>query len=215
MSRWNVVGIFVCLLVLAPMGQARQQATSVVIGGTVTDIGGGVIPGATVALETKDAQPKVLATQITNSEGKFRFENVQPGAYQVRTSLQGFKTAITPVLTVAGTDVTALRITLEVGALVEVVTVTSASAGGNLTFLPGVSARSSTINGLPSNTINITIDGVQNSNLANSTDGFYSQVRPRQDAVEAVTFATHGEAYAPIVSNPFLRTADHPLSTFA
>ena len=232
--RWNVVGIFVCLLVLAPVGHARQQATSVVIGGTVTDSGGGVIPGATVALETKDAQPKVLATKITSNEGKFRFENVQPGAYQVRTSLQGFKTAITPVLTVAGTDVTALRITLEVGALVEVVTVRSASAGAdllqtqsatvsatlqsaqnNLTFLPGVSARSSAINGLPSNTINITIDGVQNSNLANSTDGFYSQVRPRQDAVEAVTFATHGEAYAPIVSNPFLRTSDHPLSTFA
>jgi protocatechuate 3,4-dioxygenase beta subunit len=78
------------------VGQARQQATSVVIGGTVTDIGGGVIPGATVALETKDAQPKVLATKITNNEGKFRFENVQPGAYQVRTSLQGFKTTLTP-----------------------------------------------------------------------------------------------------------------------
>ena len=80
--RWNVVGIFVCLLVLAPVGQARQQATGVVIGGTVTDIGGGVIPGATVALETKDAQPKVLATKITNNEGKFRFENVAPGQDQ-------------------------------------------------------------------------------------------------------------------------------------
>ena len=225
--RWNVVGIFVCLLVLAPVGQARQQVTGVVIGGTVTDIGGGAIPGATVALETKDAQPKVLATKVTNTEGKFRFENIQPGAYQVRTSLPGFKTAMTPVLAVSGSDVTNVRVTLEVGTLVETVTVssgaelintqsagvpaTSRNALNAATFLPG--GRDSTVNGLPASMINITIDGVSNSNLANSSDGFFARQFPRQDSVEQVN--VRGEAYAPIVSNPFLRTADHPLSTFA
>ena len=133
--RWNVVGIFVCLLVLAPVGQARQQSTNVAIGGTVTDSGGGVIPGATVALETKDAQPKVLATKITNSEGKFRFENIQTGAYQVRTSLSGFKTAITPVLAVSGSDVLNVRVTLEVGAMTEIVTVSSGAGPVSYTHL--------------------------------------------------------------------------------
>jgi Ca-activated chloride channel family protein len=234
--RWNVVGIFVCLLVLAPVGHARQQATGVVIGGTVTDIGGGVIPGATIALKTKDAQPKVLATKITNNEGKFRFENVAPGQYQLITSLQGFKTLSATVRAVAGVSVTNLRVVLEVGQISETVTVmastelintqtatvtstlntdqinrmptTSRNALNAVTFLPGVStARDSTVNGLPQNSLNITLDGVSNTTIASNQ--FYA----RQDAVEAVT--VHGEAYAPIVSNPFLRTADHPLSTFA
>ena len=231
--RWNVVGIVVCLLVLTPVGQARQQPTNAVIGGTVIDTGGGAIPGATVALATKEAQPKVLATKITNSEGQFRFENVQPGEYQVRTSLAGFKTTITAVRAIAGA-VSNLRVTLEVGAFSETVTVAAGtelintqtatvssttttagsaarSAQNSTTFLPGV--RDSTINGLPSNTINITLDGVRNSNLANSTDGFFATAQSRQDAVEAVT--VRGEAYVPILSNPFLRAADHPLSTFA
>ena len=63
-----------------------------------------------------------------------------------------------------------------------------------LIFLPGVqtvggaqNARDSTVAGLPQNTINITIDGISNSNLLQSGDGFFSLVVPRLDAVEEVT----------------------------
>ena len=52
------------------------------------------------------------------------------------------------------------------------------------------SARNSTIAGLPQNTINITIDGITNSNLLQSGDGFFSLVVPRLDAVEEVTLTT-------------------------
>jgi len=86
--RWNVLGFFVCLLVSVPVGQARQQAvTSAVIAGTIVDHSGGTIPGATVALEQ---QSKTLLTTVTNSAGKFRFERVAAGEYQVRASLSGF-----------------------------------------------------------------------------------------------------------------------------
>jgi len=70
-----------------------------------------------------------------------------------------------------------------------------------LIFMPGVttvggsgSARSSTISGLPQNTINITIDGISNSNLLQSGDGFFTLVGTRLDAVEevAMTSATAG-----------------------
>ena len=61
-------------------------------------------------------------------------------------------------------------------------------------FLPGVqtiggagNARASTISGLPQNTINISIDGVNAGNNLQSTDGFFSLVTPRLDAVEEVT----------------------------
>jgi hypothetical protein len=62
----------------------------------------------------------------------------------------------------------------------------------SLTMLPGVSAasnnlRNSVINGLPNNTVNITIDGIGTGNALQSTDGFFSMVTPRMDAVEEVT----------------------------
>jgi len=62
-----------------------------------------------------------------------------------------------------------------------------------VTFLVGVNqtgiARGeATVNGLPESFLNITLDGVSNQDTFNkSTDGFFSPVRPRQDAIEAVT----------------------------
>jgi hypothetical protein len=62
-----------------------------------------------------------------------------------------------------------------------------------VTFLVGVNqtgiARGeATVNGLPESFLNIMLDGVSNQDTFNkSTDGFFSPVRPRQDAIEAVT----------------------------
>jgi hypothetical protein len=73
--------------------------------------------------------------------------------------------------------------------------VSSRSALNFLVLLPsvetsGTSSRGSTISGLPQNTINITIDGVSNSNNLQSGDGFFSLATPRLDAVEEVTMTT-------------------------
>jgi hypothetical protein len=65
-----------------------------------------------------------------------------------------------------------------------------------VTYLVGVNqigeARgNATINGLPESFLNITLDGVSNNdNFNKSTDGFFAPVRPRQDAIEAVTVTT-------------------------
>src|SRR5215471_13044651 len=58
--------------------------------------------------------------------------------------------------------------------------------------LPGVTTpgrpRTSTVNGMAKGAINITMDGVNvQDNNGKSTDGFYTYVRPRLDAVEEVT----------------------------
>ena len=60
-------------------------------------------------------------------------------------------------------------------------------------FLPGVQQtgasgyRGATINGLPQNTISLTLDGIGIGNNRQSGDGFYTQVFPRLDAIEEVT----------------------------
>jgi hypothetical protein len=64
-----------------------------------------------------------------------------------------------------------------------------------VTFMVGVNTpggmRGSTINGLPESFLNLTLDGISNNDTFNkNTDGFFSPVRPRQDAVEAVTVTT-------------------------
>jgi hypothetical protein len=216
-----LIGLLAIACVL-PSTPAFAQAASATasLSGTVVDIDGGVIPGATVAI--KNAATGVELNTVTNSVGAYSFPALDIGTYTVTVSLQGFKTAVvTNVRLLAGTPAN-LRTALEIGALTETVevrggtelvrmetptvssTVTSEfirslprqdrNALNFLVFLPGVEtqggARGSTVSGLPQNTINISIDGVSTSNNLQSTDGFFSMVVPRLDAVEEVTLTS-------------------------
>jgi len=65
-----------------------------------------------------------------------------------------------------------------------------------VTFMPGVasaagSSRSAIVNGLPTVTVNITLDGMNiQDNYAKTWDGMFTRVSPRLDAVEEVTIST-------------------------
>ena len=61
--------------------------------------------------------------------------------------------------------------------------------------LPGTSTvgrpRSSSVNGLPKGALNITLDGINvQDNLNKSSDGFFTYIRPRTDAISEVTVST-------------------------
>jgi len=61
--------------------------------------------------------------------------------------------------------------------------------------LPGTATpgrpRTSTVNGLPKGALNITIDGVNvQDNLLKSSDGYFTYIRPRTDAIDEVTIST-------------------------
>ena len=85
---------------------------------------------------------------------------------------------------------TAVRSTLSVEQLTSL-PLNSRNALYAVALLPGVATtggpRGAVINGLPNNTVNITIDGVGTGNMLQSTDGFFSMVTPRMDAVEEIT----------------------------
>ncbi len=65
-----------------------------------------------------------------------------------------------------------------------------------VTFMPGVttadgSSRGAMINGLPTSTVNITLDGMNiQDNYAKTWDGMFTRVSPRLDAVEEFTMGT-------------------------
>src|SRR5687768_18469987 len=81
-------------LLVAALGVSpafAQGGTTSSITGTVTDSGGGVIPGATVNVA---GEAGVKATVTTNANGVFTIPALIPGTYKVTVTLQGFKTEI-------------------------------------------------------------------------------------------------------------------------
>jgi hypothetical protein len=92
------------------------------------------------------------------------------------------------------TQATAVSTTIDVNQITKV-PVTSRNTLDFIVLQPGVSTpggnRDSIIMGLPQASINITLDGVNvQDNTLRTTDGFFTIVQPRLDAIEEVTVTT-------------------------
>src|SRR5260221_8397598 len=75
-----------CLLL---PGMAAGQGLTGALIGTVTDGGGGVLPGAIVRVSST-ALIGGAAKSPTNEKGQFRFSALPPGSYGLDVELQGF-----------------------------------------------------------------------------------------------------------------------------
>ena len=140
----------------------------------------------------------VSLTGFKTSE--IRDVRVQPGSPTTLNASLGVGT-LEETITVSGasaelinTLTPAVTATMNVDQIAVIPTPTR-NALNAVTFLVGVNTpggmRGSTINGLPESFLNLTLDGISNNDTFNkNTDGFFSPVRPRQDAVEAVTVTT-------------------------
>ena len=95
-------------------------------------------PGAGVVV-TSNATGTTFET-VTNSTGAFSVPALSAGVYTVTVSLQGFKTAVITDVRVQLGIPTTVNATLDVGDLVETVTVTGASAELINTQTPAVAA---------------------------------------------------------------------------
>ena len=97
-----------------------QTGTSSLVG-DVTDAQKQVIPGATVTL----TQISTGSSQVSVSDerGSFRFGNVQPGVYDIKVELSGFKTSVVEKVGLQVDSVLRQNITLDVGGVAEVVKV--------------------------------------------------------------------------------------------
>ena len=79
-------------LFLIPLLTAGLLAQSSGLSGIVTDSSGRVMPGVEVTL----TNPETAAsrTVITDEVGRYVFDQVTPGSYELRGSLPGFKTSV-------------------------------------------------------------------------------------------------------------------------
>jgi hypothetical protein len=73
-------------------GSAIAQSKPGEVAGKVTDIAGGVIPGARVTLKGRDTR-----TMETDKNGEYAFKNLRRGTYTVRVELIGFLPTVSKV----------------------------------------------------------------------------------------------------------------------
>lgn len=99
---------------------SSSAATAGSISGTVLDPSSSLIIGAEVTL--LDSNGKLIAATSTDLKGVFVFENVPPGKYQLVVHAANFRDA-TVSLIVGSKPILALRITLSIPSLSEVVSV--------------------------------------------------------------------------------------------
>src|SRR5499426_4068272 len=111
---------------LCCLAAGASAQTSGEITGLVTDSSGAAVSGASVTVTNKatGATRKVA----TNNEGLYAFPSLLPGVYELKVEQGGFKTARLDNITLEVQQTARLDVTMELGAVGETVTITSAGA---------------------------------------------------------------------------------------
>ena len=121
-ARWiGVLSALVMSLAISAMAQDFRGA----IAGRITDTSNAVLPGATVTATHKDTNQ--ATTTVTNHDGAYNLLYLAPGQYTVTAEIPGFKKMARPGIEVRIGDRLTLDIKLELGAVEETITVTSAT----------------------------------------------------------------------------------------
>ncbi len=87
-SRHTSISFMVCFAVIVTSSAALAQSTYGSINGSVTDPSAAVIRGAKV--EAANQQTHVTHTLETDSDGRYRFANLDPGVYTLAATATGF-----------------------------------------------------------------------------------------------------------------------------
>ncbi len=173
--------------------QVANPTTAGILAGVVVDDTGAVVAGAMVELRVGS---RVDRRAVTDAGGRFRFEKVVAGSYEIRAVRPGFQSVSMNVVVVSDRPIPAVRLALarrsrEAAASPAEVTKPESSVGSVLGGLPGAPP--------PPPASPVRVGGA----IA------HGQLMARQDR----DFNT--EAYDKIDENRFHRVGDDPLSTFS
>jgi len=114
--------LLLCCVVCVALARAAAAQDTGVVSGTVVDSTGQIVPGATVTLTNEGTAS--VRTATSDERGEFAFRALTPGSYTLKVELAGFRTIEqrNNVLN-ASSRLDLGRLTLDVGALTEVVSV--------------------------------------------------------------------------------------------
>jgi hypothetical protein len=123
MSKW-IQGIALVGALMLLTHPASAQDYRARVQGTVADVSQGALPGAVVTLT--NAATGVATTRVTDTNGRYLFDFVDPGTYVVQAELEGFKAAQQQNVRVPQRGDVTVGMVLELGTIAEMVTVTVA-----------------------------------------------------------------------------------------
>ncbi|HUF67441.1 MAG TPA: carboxypeptidase-like regulatory domain-containing protein [Longimicrobiales bacterium] len=103
------------MVVLFAAQSAQAQVVTVLSGRTLDFVS--EAPIATVEIELLDARQRRIASTISDSAGRFRFERHQSGSWQLRARSIGYQTVLTPPVDIAAGDTVDVVIRLGVDAV--------------------------------------------------------------------------------------------------
>ncbi len=218
MKRFTL--IFITVLTLIMGQTVMQAQTTGSIAGTVTDPNGAIVPGANVTVKGVGGQEFTSVTndngvyRIPSVQNGIWVVTVAATGFKTSTVTNVKVDIGTPITVDARLEVGNVGEVVEISSGGEVLQTQTATIGTTVTgrqitetpiasrdaldlvlLLPGTASvgapRRSSINGLPKGSLSISIDGVDvQDNLLRSSDGFFTYVRPRIDAIEEVTVST-------------------------
>lgn len=119
LTAWTLVLATFTSLSAVPV---MAQATTGVLRGTVTDVNGAAIAGATVTVRN-EATGTSTEPLTTNTEGSFDAAGLLPGPYSVTVEAAGFKRSVSTGVSVKVGIVNPVAVMLEAGNVAETVTV--------------------------------------------------------------------------------------------
>src|SRR5262245_53885125 len=96
---------------LIPLTIVFTQAQVGVISGTIKDPNGAVVPNAAISVRSESSGE--LRTAVTDGQGRFKVERLEPGSYRLNISRDGFKTIERDLVIESGKPVT-IEIKLEI-----------------------------------------------------------------------------------------------------
>ncbi len=112
------IALLVSALFMFP---ALAQVASGILAGTVIDESGGVLPGVEVTVTNQGTNR--VAKAVTSGVGSFRITNLNPGLYEVRVALEGFKTYVARDVKINVDEEYSITVKLEVGSVSDELTV--------------------------------------------------------------------------------------------
>jgi len=218
MRKLNFFAALLTIFLVGQFAVYAQTTGS--IAGTINDNNGAVVPNATVLVKGQSGQEYTVTTSgsgtynIPAVPSGFYTVTITANGFKkaVRTNVK--VDVGVPATVDASLEAGSIEETVVVTSGAEVLQTQTATVGTTIqgrqiietpiqsrdaldlvTLLPGTNTlgtvRTSTINGLPKGAVSISIDGTDvQDNFLRSSDGFFTYVRPRIDAIDEVTVST-------------------------
>ena len=147
LARKVHVALLIALSVLVATAAFAQTSTTGAIEGKVTDRSGAPLPGVTVELRSPNLQGTKV--DVSDANGRFRFNQLPPGTYSLKATLGGFSTVTQTNLQVSLGKTLTMEVTLS-QAVSETITVSGAAPVVDVnTITSGANITSKTMESLP------------------------------------------------------------------